>query len=113
MLLGTYKKYKIMTEKKDKTVLDVNSISCQELIDVLVQLDEDSQMLAEDEFYDKYENANIKCAFRTPVSLDNLSFYRSRMAATIGKDEDLTSPSTFSYVPITSVRDNELYLKAL
>ena len=54
MLLGTYKKYKIMTEKKDKTVLDVNSISCQELIDVLVQLDEDSQMLAEDEFYDKY-----------------------------------------------------------
>ena len=104
MLLGTYKKYKIMTEKKDKTVLDVNSISCQELMDVLVQLDEDSQMLAEDEFYDKYENANIKCAFRTPVSLDNLSFYRSRMAATIGKDEDLTSPSTFSYVPIEKSR---------
>ena len=44
MLLGTYKKYKIMTEKKDKTVLDVNSISCQELIDVLVQLDEDCSL---------------------------------------------------------------------
>lgn len=74
-----------MIEKQDKTVLDENPISWQELIDVLVQLDEDSQMLAEDDFYNKYENANIKCAFRNPVSLDNLAFYRSRMAATIGK----------------------------
>lgn len=91
-------------ENEGKKILDVNPISPKELIDELIQLDNDSQMLAEDDFYNKYENANIKCAFRTPVSLDKLAFYRSRMAATIGKDEDLTSPSTFSYVPIEKSR---------
>lgn len=87
-------------EKEGKKVLDVNPISPKELIDELIQLDKDSQMLAEDVFYKKYENANFKCAFRNPVSINNLAFYRSRMAAKIGKDEDLTLPSTFSYVPI-------------
>ena len=87
-------------EKSGKKVLEVNPITPQDLMNVLTKLDEDSKVMSPDDFYAKYESGDFKCGFRTPVPLEGQDFYRSRMAKKIGANEDLTSPATFSYVPL-------------
>ena len=57
-------------------------------------------VMSPDDFYAKYESGNFTCGFRTPVPLEGREFYRSRMVKKIGTNEDITSPSTFSYVPL-------------
>ena len=87
-------------EKSGKKVLEVNPITPQDLMNVLTKLDEDSKVMSPDDFYAKYESGNFKCGFRTPIPLEGQDFYRSRMTKKIGVSEDLSSPSTFSYVPL-------------
>ena len=87
-------------EKSGKKVLEVNPITPQDLLNVLTKLDEDSQVMSAKEFYEKYERGDFKCGFRTPVPLKGQDFYRSRMVKKVGANEDVTSPSTFSYVPL-------------
>lgn len=90
----------LVEEKAGNKVLEVNPITPQDLMNTLAKLDEDSKVMSPDDFYAKYESGNFTCGFRTPVPLEGRDFYRSRMVKKIGTNEDITSPSTFSYVPL-------------
>lgn len=46
----------LVEEKSGKEVLEVNPITPQELMHVLIKLDEDSQAMSAEEFYEKYES---------------------------------------------------------
>lgn len=72
---------------------------------ILVEMKKDSQRLDEESFYHKYEN-KVQLMYRFPNKCQDLYFFRSRLADNIGKDEDLSDLSTFSYIPKEKLSHN-------
>lgn len=69
------------------------------LIDKVIS---DSKKLSSTEFEKEYKENPIEIILKTPdIVNDSISLYRSRLAKDIDKDEDLSDPATFSYVPLT------------
>lgn len=87
-------------EELGKKILDVNPVTPYSLLNSLIELDKASEKLSEEEFYKRFENANFRCRLRNPVKIEDLTFYRSRLVSSVNEKEDITSPSTFSYIPL-------------
>lgn len=61
----------------------------------------DSKILSRTEFEKKYKGNPIEIVLNVPVILnESVPLFRGRLAEDIGKNEDLSSPATFSYVPL-------------
>lgn len=61
----------------------------------------DSKTLNRTEFEKEHKGNPIEIILNTPVIFnDSVPLFRGRLAEDIGKHEDLSSPATFSYVPL-------------
>lgn len=62
----------------------------------------DTKSLSEEEFDKAYSNYPINIILTSPLVLNEpMSMFRGRLAKNVGKDEDLSKPDTFSYVPLS------------
>lgn len=69
----------------------------QYYIEVLNEITE-NRIVDEAEFFERYGNFSLLLC--NPVYIkEPLKIYRSRLVSSIGKNEDITSPQTFSYIP--------------
>lgn len=60
-----------------------------------------SKTLSKKEFEKVYKGKAIKIILNAPVAFnDSMSLYRGRLAEDVGRSEDLSNPTTFSYVPL-------------
>lgn len=60
-----------------------------------------SKTLSKIEFEKEYKGNPIQIILSAPLVFnDSMSLYRGRLADDVGKNEDLSSPATFSYVPL-------------
>lgn len=61
----------------------------------------DSKTLNSDEFEKEYQEHPIDIFMSIPCIInDSIPLYRGRLANDIGRNEDLSNPATFSYVPL-------------
>jgi len=74
----------------------------KQFLDILKKLQTDANTLNEDEFDMIYNDGSIKMLLTNPSIInESISLYRGRLARDVSEKEDLSSPSTFSYVPLT------------
>ena len=60
----------------------------------------DSKTLSSKEFEKEYKGKVIKIILNAPVVFnESIPLYRGRLAEDVGRSEDLSNPTTFSYVP--------------
>lgn len=60
----------------------------------------DSKTLSSKEFEKEYKGKVIKIILNAPVFFnESIPLYRGRLAEDVGRSEDLSNPTTFSYVP--------------
>lgn len=65
-----------------------------------------SKTLSKNEFEKEYKGNPIQIILSAPLVFnDSMSLYRGRLADDVGKNEDLSSPATFSYVPLVLNKD--------
>lgn len=65
-----------------------------------------SKTLSKNEFEKEYKGNPIQIILSAPLVFnDSMSLYRGRLADDVGKKEDLSSPATFSYVPLVLNKD--------
>ena len=65
-----------------------------------------SKTLSKIEFEKEYKGNPIQIILSAPLVFnDSMSLYRGRLADDVGKKEDLSSPATFSYVPLVLNKD--------
>ena len=65
-----------------------------------------SKTLSKREFEKEYKGKAIKIILNAPLVFnDSMSLYRGRLADDVGIKEDLSSPATFSYVPLVLNKD--------
>lgn len=65
-----------------------------------------SKTLSKIEFEKEYKRNPIQIILSAPLVFnDSMSLYRGRLADDVGEKEDLSSPATFSYVPLVLNKD--------
>ncbi len=65
-----------------------------------------SKTLSKTEFEKEYKGNPIQIILSAPLVFnDSMCLYRGRLADDVGKKEDLSSPATFSYVPLELNKD--------
>lgn len=68
----------------------------------------DSKALSREDFEGKYKGHPIKIILNVPAVInDSLPLFRGRLAKVVGKEEDLSNPVTFSYVPLKMNMDGK------
>ena len=73
----------------------------KQYIELLDRVIGDSQTLNKTEFENKYKGKVIPIILKTPYVFNGSTYlFRGRLAENVGFDEDLSSPATFSYVPL-------------
>lgn len=78
----------------------------KQYIDQLDRVLGNSKTLSISEFEEEYKGEPIKIILSAPhVFNDSVCLYRGRLAEDVGKKEDLSSPATFSYVPLALNKD--------
>lgn len=65
-----------------------------------------SKTLSKTDFDKEYKGNPIQIILSAPLILnDSMCLYRGRLADDVGKNEDLSNPATFSYVPLALNKD--------
>lgn len=68
----------------------------------------DLKTQSREKFEGKYKGKPIKIILNVPVVINNtLPLFRGRLAKKVGKEEDLSNPATFSYVPLKMNMDGK------
>ena len=77
------------------------NIVMEQYLALLDKIIGDSKTLSRTEFEKVYKGRSVDIALMVPdITNDSFPLYRGRLAEDIGKDEDLSNPATFSYVPL-------------
>ena len=70
-------------------------------LEILDRVLGDSRTLSKTEFENKYKGKAIPIILNAPCVFNGSTFlYRGRLAKDVDLNEDLSSPATFSYVPL-------------
>lgn len=78
----------------------------KQYLDLLDRVLGNSKTLSKREFEEEYKGEPIKIILCAPnVFNDSVCLYRGRLAEDVGQNEDLSSPATFSYVPLALNKD--------
>lgn len=78
-----------------------NSTRMKQYLALLDRVIGDSKTLSKKEFEKEYKGKAIKIILNAPVVFnDSMPLYRGRLAEDVGRSEDLSNPTTFSYVPL-------------
>lgn len=73
----------------------------KKFIDLLDRVIGDAKTLSRTEFENKYKGKVIPIILNAPCVFNGSTYlFRGRLAEDVGLDEDLSSPATFSYVPL-------------
>lgn len=77
-------------------------IDIHQCINTLESMYSDTKSLSEEEFDRAYKNYPVNIILTSPIVLNESMFlFRGRLAKDVGKNEDLSKPDTFSYVPLS------------
>ena len=88
-----------MESKYNKTIM-------KQYFELLDRVLGNSKTLSKIEFEKEYKGNPIQIILSAPLVFnDSMSLYRGRLADDVGKKEDLSSPATFSYVPLVLNKD--------
>lgn len=88
-----------MDSKYNKTIM-------KQYFELLDRVLGNSKTLSKIEFEKEYKGKPIQIILNAPLFFnDSMCLYRGRLADDVGKKEDLSSPATFSYVPLTLNKD--------